>query len=313
MSRWNEVSLRPHGQPWPGLKTRTGRIAKIGGEMNSAINVIINTEDVLAKRKGFVRAFDEQFSGPICGLFKYTDFCGVERLLVADESGFSIRTPFTVPVFTIADCYPFDAFSLSDLSDLDEDNWRNTARYTHRSDRMALASTAASEAGIADLPALAARWFKDSCGSSYQVRVTYSFDSTAAASSQRCFVVIRGNGALQEGAMLLAVLTFKSGTTYESALYQIDSLGNLNLIGKGAISGLGTGTMTLAYNGTTRVATLTVDPTTASPVTVTSSQFTTLQDANLGLVSAIGLADLGDGSTPNQQSFGIDVVDGGNV
>ena len=101
MTQHNAFPLRG-GKAWPGVNTLGGKLDDGSGQLtDSSKNVMINTADILAKRKGFTRGLDEQFVGAVCGLHKYTDECGLEYLLVADEAQINIRTPFFIPVFRV--------------------------------------------------------------------------------------------------------------------------------------------------------------------------------------------------------------------
>jgi len=282
----------------------------IGGEMEDCTNVVINTADILEKRKGLVRGLQEQFNGVVCGLFKYTDHCGVERIIVADESGISIRQPFALPTFTIADCYPFDAFDGADGDPLDSEKWRNAGDYEQRGDLLVPVVGAAALASAADdlLPAESARWFKGSCSRSYRVRITYAFQDITIR--QRVWVVIRGNGDLSDSSLVLGVVDFEAGgVIHEARLVYASSSHVFTLQGKVSLSGSPAGTLEVRYDQTQRKGSLVVDPDGGSPATINGAVLNPIQDVDLGLVSAIGARHIG-GVQPDA-TFGILVVDGG--
>src|SRR5690606_999191 len=125
MTNWREIPLRPHGTPWPGLNTRGGVLDPGAGQLEDGpFNPIVNEADVLEKRKGFVRGLNERFTGVVCGLFRYTDNCGVEYLVVADEDGIHVRQPFSIPSFLGSDALPFD-----DFEELQTTRWSPTTAY----------------------------------------------------------------------------------------------------------------------------------------------------------------------------------------
>lgn len=309
MTKWQETPLRPHDQAWPGLNTRGGELDLGRGEMRDCTNVVINRADLLEKRKGLIRGIDEQFNGPVCGLFAYTDYCGIERLLVADNEAISIRSPFAVPVFTAADCYPGDTFSLPDGEDLDDELWRNTARYTHLSDSMVVRSGVASDPDTEDaVVSGTARWFKDACSSSYQVRVRYDFD--AADVKQKVATVLRGSTGLP-GALILGVLEFRPDSLYRTRILHRTASGNYNELLNLPLNGDRDGFFTVQYNQITRKAGVQVSVTGGTiTATVESDELTEIEDADFGLTSAIGLSFTG--GTPGQ-GLGIRVVTGGSI
>lgn len=311
MTSWKEFPLRPHGQPWPGLKT-SRRLMTAGGELEDCTNVIISTDDILEKRRGLVRGLSERFNGVVCGLFKYTDQCGVERIIVADESGISVRQPFSLPTFTIADCYPFDSFDGEDGDPLDVETWRNAGDYEQQADVMVPVVGAAALAGDgADLLLdESARWFKDACSRSYQVRISYAFQDVAIR--QRVWIVLKGRGDLTAQSMFIGVVDLLASGTQEVRLFYVNSMRVFTLQGKATLTGAQmTGTLTLGYSQLNRVATLVADPDGASPQSITSQTLNAIQDLDLGQVSAIGCRHVG--ATQPDDTFGISVVDGGAV
>ena len=199
MTKFTELPMRPHGQNWPGLNTRGGFLSKGLGELeDGSFNGVIEVGDVLRKRRGLVRGLDERFNGVVCGLFRYTSECNVEYLLVADEAGISIRTPFEVPIFSTSDAYPQDSFSTTGAPD--PLLWRNTADYTQQGDTLVLVSTTAGTSAQVAASRMM-RWFKDAANPSYQVRVQYELDSSLAT-RQRVSIVVRGSTDLLSGALI---------------------------------------------------------------------------------------------------------------
>jgi len=217
VTKFQPLDLRPQGQAWPGLNTRGGFLSNGTGQLaDGSFNGVIERGDVLRKRRGLIRGLDERFVGVVCGLFKYTDECGVEYLLVADEEGIKIREPFEIPVFTVSDAYPNDTFSSTGAPNAL--NWRNTSRYTQTSDTLVLLGSAAPSLA-AQVPSTSLmRWFKDAANPSYQVQVQYEFDG-GLVSRQRVAIVIRGNNDLTTGALLQADLERTPGSTYRAHIW----------------------------------------------------------------------------------------------
>lgn len=315
MSQWQEFALRPQGRPWPGLNTRGGALDNGTGQLeDGSINQIINEADILEKRKGFVRGLPENFTGVVCGLFKYTDDCGREWLLVADEEAISIRQPFAVPVFENSDAYPFDNFftDTSMVGEVSTSRWRNTARYTLRSDKL----VEIAGAGPMLLPQLSQpdwlRWFKEATNLSYQVRIEYEFEPND--SEQHQGIVIKGNGDLLTGAYLQAELVFSALGVYTATLFFRQASGNLKELATTGVAGLttpATGFLTLKY---TRdlvtgefIASLVVVPSGGTQVTIFNS-LNALEDADLGQISATGVGHRTGVETP---SNGVKIIDGG--
>jgi hypothetical protein len=314
MTKWQSIPLRQPGRPWPGLNTRGGRIDDGSGQLeDGSFNMVINEADIMAKRNGLVRGLNERFSGVVCGLFKYTDLCGREFLLVADEEQISIRTPFVIPVFQQSDAYPFDAFDVD--GNPNSDNWRNTGDYTVRDDGLFLASGATAFTGSSLPVARLMRWFKDASNKSYRVRVEYEFDDDLDG-EQRISISIKGNGDLSSGALLKADLTFNRTGTYEVELFHRAASGAALSILKETVTGILTppsGFFTLLYTrniaANTYIPSVQVVPSGGSIVNSAAETLTVIEDADLGQVSSIGM---GYRSTlPNDLQ--VKVVDGGPV
>lgn len=311
MTKWTESPLRPPNQPWPGLNTKGGRLDNGTGQMAECTNVIINRSDLLEKRKGLVRALDERFSGPVCGLFKYTDKCGIETLIVADELAISIRSPFVVPVAVQSDCYPGDSFSLANGSELSSSTWNNAGLYEVQTDKMVLR---ASSPVVADdntlYRTLAARWFKDACSPSYKVRVSYEF--APVATLQRIFIIIRGTSDLVNGAYILGLLEFQQGVVYRFQILHQTSANSITVIHTGDLTGQPTGFFTVKFSrAQNNRAGAEVSVTGGTILDVfAAKQFTESEINNLGLVSAVGMAEIGGKVT---QVFGQLIVDGGTI
>ncbi len=314
MTKWQSIPLRQPGRPWPGLNTRGGRIDDGSGQLeDGSFNQIINEADILAKRKGLVRGLNERFSGVVCGLFVYTDLCGRESLLVADEDAIFIRTPFIVPVFQQSDAYPFDAFSVDGTPN--SDNWRNTGDYIVRDDGLFMAVGAAaftgSEFPISDLM----RWFKDASNKSYQVRVEYEFDDDLDG-EQRASISIKGNGDLSVGALLKADLIFNRTGTYQVELFHRAASGAANSILTQVVTGTVTppsGFFSLIYTRDTGagifIPSVQVVPSGGTIINSAAPTLTVIEDGDLGQVSSIGMGFRG--VLPDDLQ--VKVVDGGPV
>jgi len=259
---------------------------KMGGEMEDCTNVIINEMDILQKRRGFVRGLDERFSGVVCGLFTYMDDCGTEWLLVADEDQINIRQPFTLPSLQTLDCYPTDGFE--EGSALDPDTWRNTSRYQITDGQLRL-SSAQEETSLAQGVTNATRWFKEACSRSYQVTVQFNL---ASSGDQRVLVIIRGNGDLSSGPLLLASLEYISSSYVLRLMYR-DELLVLNELARSTFTAATTGFMSLRYNATTRVPSINTTISSGGTQTLTADALSSVQDVEFGLISAIGLGQLG--------------------
>jgi len=258
---------------------------RFGGEMEDCTNVIINDGDVLQKRKGFVRGLNERFAGVVCGLFVYMDDCGNEWLLVADEDSISIRQPFTLPSLQTLDCYPTDGFEEGTALDLD--TWRNTGRYQITDGQMRLAS-AEQETSLAQGVTNCTRWFKEACSTSYQVTVQFNLASTG---DQRILVITRGNSNLSTGSFLLASLEWINSAYVLRLMYRDEAL-VIQELARTTFTAATTGFMSLRYNATTRIPSIQTTISAGGTQTLESSPLTSIQDVDLGLISAIGLGQL---------------------
>lgn len=296
MTVWQEFPLRPQGQPWPGLNTTGGRLDPGMGQLeDGSFNSIINEADILEKRKGFIRGLDERFTGPVCGLFRYTDNCGIEYLVVADQDGIKVRTPFDIPTFLGSDSLPNDDFN----STLDRTRWNNSDDYVTFLSSLINESGPDTDATIVGESYLM-QWFKPSAISSYQVEIQY--DLVASGGGQAVAVAIKKTGSsyllanvyLGGGEYVLTVKIFQGGvgTTLE----------NVPITGAAVASGF----LRLGYNAVTRTVTCRVIPDGGSQVTV-NSILTEAQDNNLGQNSAIGLI------TASSDQAEIEQVTGGSL
>ncbi len=310
MAQHVEVPLRIPSQPWPGLGTRIGFLdPQVGFLEDGSVNMMINRADTLEKRKGFVRGLDQNFAGPVCGLFKYTDTCGTEYLLVADQAGISIEQPFDVPVFENSDAYPFDSFAIDGFPSTYF--WRNTDRYVQADDELRMrAGVAVSTDPLATTDIM--RWFKSATNLAYQVRIQYSFDETSATQQQTA-IVIKGAGDLSTGSFLLAQLKFSNVGLYQVTMFHFNGT-SLTQIGDSGVVGSVVnvnGFMTLAYDRDvatrTFTASTTVQPNGGSRILLTDP-INAVDDASFsGTISGIGL---GYNVAP-QPGHSILVVDGG--
>jgi hypothetical protein len=278
-----------------------------GGEMSDCTNVIINTSDVLSKRKGFIRAFDERFGGVLCGIFKYTDEYGRERMILAADGFWYIRSPYAVPTFTQSDAYPFDAFDRPVDSDPDSEKWRGpTSRYKETADALEMKAGATAGREHVNMPGWAMRWFKGQSSRSYKVRIQYTLPELSVDNS--LFIVIKGQGDLSTGACLLVALDQQADSVVKMSLYERDASNNLSLIGDATSTGL-TGYLQLEYNQATKIAKATVTPVGGALKSVSSDPFNELRDLDWGQNCGIGIAK----SAPDGTVGNIEVVDGGPV
>lgn len=315
MTSWQEQTLRPHGQPWPGLNTRGGRLDNGAGHLeDGSINCQINQSDILSKRSGFVRGVEEWFGSVVCGLFTYQDYCGQEYLLVADEEGINIRQPFLLPQFTFSDAFPNDDFDGNGA--INSANWRNTPRYVRASDSMVQTAGAGSFAGPRLADSLFMRWFKQAASLSYQVRIDYRFDVVLSA-EQRVGIVVKGSSDLSTGALLQADVTFDPSGTYKLELFHRELDGTYRSILTHILTGSMTdprGTLTFSYERDLNASTFTpraqILPNLGPFQDLRASSLNAIQDADLGSVSALAV---GQASGPVSQSIGIDLVTGGPV
>jgi hypothetical protein len=278
MTRWQEFPLRPQGQPWPGLNTRGGKLDPGSGQLeDGSFNAIINEADILEKRSGFIRGLDERFDGPVCGLFRYTDDCGVEYLVVADSEGIKVRTPFDIPVFLGSDSLPNDDFEEAEV---------NTSRWTNTSDyRTFIGSLTTALLAVpldaATVPASRLmQWFKAAAVSSYRVEIQYAL--VAEGEQQVVAVAIKRTG----DSYLIAHVRL---STY-SVLVQLVQAGVATTLASQALEGaeLANGFLRLSYDADTRLVTCRVIPSGGSQVTLTK-QISEAQANNLGSNSAIGI------------------------
>lgn len=312
MTKFMPMDLRPQGQPWPGLNTRGGFLSNGTGQLaDGSFNGVIERGDVLRKRRGMIRGLDERFIGVVCGLFKYTDECGVEYLLVADQEGIKIREPFEIPIFEVSDAYPNDSFNVS--GDPDPLLWRNTSRYTVTNDSLVLLGSAAPSLAAQVPSSSLMRWFKDAANPSYQVQVQYEFDGALSA-RQRVSVVLRGSGDLTGSALLQCDLERVSGSTYRVHVFHRRADGSYRELIFADIPSPAQNSGFLTFRYRRDLVTQTFLP--GFNVTATGgvivdqdspTQLTEIEDNDLGLTSAIAL----DTAAGNSDSHRILVVSGG--
>lgn len=275
MTKWQEFPLRPQGRPWAGINTRSGKLDDGTGQMtDSSVNVIINRADQLEKRKGMIRGLDERFAGSVCGLHKYTDECGREWLVVADEGGFSIRQPFAIPSFQSSDAYPSDSF--------DEDGpvntyfWRNTGGYVQAGGGLVLKAGETQPGPMT--------WFKDASNFSYQVEIGWTIDDDSTVGVH----IKRASTARLEARLA------RSGGNGTVALFWIDAAGSEHELAIGGFGTVAAGRLVLSYSRDTVdgqfLVRLDVSPEGAA--TFRLEDFTTinaLTDADLGQGTALEL------------------------
>lgn len=314
MTQWTPYSLRQEGLPWPGQDTRGGRLDDGTGQLeDGSVNCMINRRDTLAKRAGFVRGLDEWFTTVVCGLFAYTDYCGRESLLVANETGIVIRTPFVLPSTTVSDAYPNDDFAGTGA--IDVDNWRNTLRYTRLNGNMVQALGAAAFTGTRMDPSLYMPWFKVAGSFSYLVDLnSYVFDP-ALMREQRAGIIIRGNGDLALGALLQAEIVFNpSDSTYKIEVYHRNSAETVVRIIEENITGSLTtprGLLSFSYERDlgkqTFIPVVSVLPGGGLITRFQADSLNRVEDTDLGFISAIALAQKGGSLS---QVAGIEAVAG---
>lgn len=295
MTQWQEFPLRPQGRPWPGINTLGGELDDGSGLLkDTSTNVQINRGDTLAKRKGMVRGLDERFVDVVCGLHKYTDECGVEWLLVADQDSIKIRQPFAIPIFENSDAYPFDNFAGD--GQVDPSRWRNTDGYTKVAGTLQITAPTLPPMG----------WFKEATSLSYQTRIQFAFDrSTDVAQEFR--LIIKAAEQAATGARLEARLSIP--TAADDVVLQLvfvaADLSESILLSAGGGSAT-TGFLTVTYRADDRVAGVQYFPQLADQFVRDADPLTALQDADLGQFSALQL----DGAT---SAVRVLVIDGGPI
>ena len=302
MTRWTEFPLRPQGQPWPGLNTRGGRLDPGQGYLeDGSVNAIINEGDLLEKRKGFVRGLDERFTGVVCGLFRYTDNCGIEYLIVADESGIQIRTPFSIPSFLGSDSLPFD-----DFESLDSTRWSNTALYEVYLGALQLLAGGGESLGSSDFTPAAQlmQWFKESVLTSYYVEVQYRM-AVGFGVDQVVSVVVKRDTA---GTTYFEAAVVLTSSTYRVVLSRVIG-GTRTTMAESDLGGseLADGFLRLSYDAGSFTASATVTPSGGDIVTITGT-VNEAQDAGFGQHSAIGMRRSTEGADPE-----IETVSGGQL
>lgn len=280
MTKWIETPLRPHGQAWPGLNTRGGRLDPGAGFLeDGSVNAVISESDVLAKRNGFIRGIDERFVGVVCGLFRYTDECGVEYIVVADQEGIKVRQPFDIPTFLGSDTFPIDNFET-----LDTTRWSNTEDYTIVNQELQLAVTALSSSSQFVESTRLMEWFKDAALTSYHVEIEYSM--VAGEELQvACAVIKKSSGSWLQANVYL------SGSTIYKTNIQLVLSGVRSTLIESTLEGeeFGDGFLRLQYDAVTRTVSSRTVPQGGSIVAL-SKQLTEVQAASLGQGSAIGLS-----------------------
>ncbi len=275
MTKFQEFPLRPQGRPWPGINTRSGKLDDGTGQMtDSSVNTIINRADRLTKRKGLIRGIDERFDGSVCGLHRYTDECGREFLLVADEGGISIRRPFAIPQFGNSDAYPSDSFEEAGL--VDPNFWLNTDFY--RQNQGLLLVTGALNGG--DL-----RWFKDATNFSYLI----VFDYALSGDSTIVGIIKQSSGSARIEGRISRV-----GTVVTADMVWIDISGVETNLATANIGNDLTGRVTLNYTRNTVDNTFSVqmqiEPVEDPEVVLQDfTTLTTLNDTDLGQGTSLRL------------------------
>lgn len=283
MTRFQEFPLRPQGQAWPGLNTRGGKLDPGMGQLeDGSFNAVINEIDILEKRKGFIRGLDERFDGPVCGLFRYTDNCGVEYLVVADSEGIFVRTPFDIPTFLGSDSLPNDDFEAAEIN---TDRWSSGTEFYRTFLGSMTIGLLTTQLDVSVVPeARFMQWFKAAAITSYQVEIQYAL--TAASGVQNVAVVIKRTG----DTYLIANVNIGNGD-YVVTLRLVQA-GVSATIATSSLEGaeLANGFLRLGYNAETRTATVRVIPSGGDQVSL-SAALSEAQDNNLGQDSALGITN----------------------
>jgi hypothetical protein len=249
MPNVNEVPVRPPGQPWPGLKTRTGRILKVGGELSDCKNVDLEIPDTLAKRRGLVRGFEEWFGSPVCGLFAYADFCQREFMLVATSGGILIRQPFSLPVFQIADCYPFDGFDTGPTPNADD--WKFVGSQLEAVNGLLGVKSAGVALDENDIERVvddySMSWFKEACRADSQLQVEVALPDSSSV-IPRIWAIARGAERGFQGGAFLAAEVFRSASqTFARLLHVRGSRSVIEIASLGPFKD-NSGILTLLYD-----------------------------------------------------------------
>jgi len=265
---------------WPGLNSKGGRLDPGQGQLeDGSFNQVINEADELVKRKGFVRGIEERFDGVVCGLFRYTDDCGAEYVIVADQTSIKVRTPFSIPEFLGSDSLPID-----DFDTLNTSRWSNTDDYQVTLGELSLVTIAATGSDDFVPASRLMQWFKDSVLSSYYVEIEYAME-VGEAKQVVAAVVKRSD----DGNTYLIANVVLDGSTYK-VLLQLVLNGVRSTIAQSTLGGAGLadGFLRVSYDAGTFTATVRVIPSGGTQVTI-SKVITELQDAALGQKSAIGI------------------------
>lgn len=290
MTQWTEMPIRPQGRPWRGIDTRSGKLDDGTGQMTDAsTNVIINAADRLEKRKGLIRGLDERFAGAVCGLHAYTDECGREWLIVADDGGFSIRQPFAIPSFASSDAYPSDDFQ--GTGPVDPNFWTGSG-YTRLGGSLALAGETAAD----DL-----RWFKLASNFSYQAEIAWTVPSVSSETDSRAIVAIK-IGAVAR----LELRVINAGGSLSAALVWTQASGDSRVLAAAGLPGIESGVATLSYQRNTVKGIFEVQ----AVVQPAGGSAVQLQDAVS--INAVADADLGQGTALRLEGDAtIQMVQGG--
>jgi hypothetical protein len=316
-----EQELRPTAQAWPGLRSNIGRLVRMPGEMSACRNVEIDVPDTLAKRKGLIRGIEEYFDGPVCGLFTYSDMCQNEWLLIATADGIAVRQPLDIPIFEVADCYPFDDFGgePAEGDPPNVDNWKFASSHLEtRSQSLGLKSSAAA-VPVDDLAALdySLSWFKEACGSSYQVQVDAALPVPVADLVPRIWIVMRAaERGFQSGAAIIGEVSREAGGVFARILF-LDVARNLSELAKIGPRVDGNVLFNLSYDATERVVSVSLTPDTESKIEGSAS-VGALDDASMGLATGLAVFFTGTPGIPRPAAFvapafSVDLVDSGSI
>lgn len=296
MTKWQEFPLRPQGRPWSGINTRSGKLDDGTAQMlDSSLNVIINEGDKLAKRKGMVRGLDERFAGSVCGIHRYTDECGREWLLIADELGFSVRQPFSIPSFAASDAYPSDQFA--DDGPPNPTYWRNAGGYTQEGGFLRVIDGDDAETDGGEMS-----WFKDATNFSYEVTMNYLTKGASTVTA----IIKKGDVARLEARAIQSLLAEVS-----IEIVWVNAAGTERVLASESLGSVDSGVFTFSYvrDAGRGVFAVTLMVTPLDGPTFLLQDFTTLNaldDADFGQGTAVRIQNILSATAP-----GIGSIQGG--
>jgi hypothetical protein len=291
------------------------------GEMSVCRNVEIDVPDTLAKRKGLIRGIEEYFDGPVCGLFTYSDMCQNEWLLIATADGIAVRQPLDIPIFELADCYPFDDFGgePAEGDPPNVDNWKFVSPHLETRSQSLGVKSSASSILADDLAALdySLSWFKEACGSSYQVQVDAALPAAQAGLVPRIWIVMRGTErGFQSGGAIIGEIYRDVDGVFARILF-LDIARNLSELAKIGPRMDGNVLFNMSYNATERLVSISLTPDLESKIEGSAS-VDLFDDISLGLATGLAVFFTGTPGTPRPvafaaPAFSVDLVDSGSI